>query len=368
MKLLEKKLSERTRKTNGGFIMRKLVLLSVIFLFLGATLGFAAGQEEKAEGELHFGYISKMLTHPWFIEESQGIADRCAELGITYTAIDANLDDEAFMQALESMIVKDVDGLLFCITDPQLGPTVVDRARENGIPVMTIDDNIVDSAGNPVPHVGMPTFEVGYQGGEALAMIAKERDFFAPGNVVKVMSVDLSYKTFIHERTEGYWDALIENSSLTEADIVTDDAKTTMFEEVLPVASALLNSHPEVTHWIVTGINDDAALAPLRVFEENGFPLENVLACGLGGYANSLEEFKKDHNSYIVNKTQPYKEGQVAAQLMWEHITLDKELPEITYVPGVIVIGQDAGREEIGRTCRVLIGSRERSLHPMTFM
>ncbi len=317
--------------------MKKVSVLAVILMIAVSFTGFAAGQQEEGDEQLHFGYISKMLTHPWFIEESAGIADRAAELGVTYTAIDANLDDEAFMQAVESILVKDVDALMFVITDPQLGPTVVDRAREAGVPVLTIDDNIVDSSGKPVPHVGMPTFEVGYQGGEALAEIATERGFFEPGNVVKVMSVDLSYKTFIHERTQGYWQALIENTPLTEADIITDDARTTMFEEVLPVASALLNAHPEVTHWIVTGINDDAALAPLRVFEENGFPLENVLACGLGGYSNSLDEFKKDHNSYIVNKTQPYEEGRIAAQLMWDLVVLGQELPEITYVPGVIV-------------------------------
>jgi L-arabinose transport system substrate-binding protein len=299
----------------------------------------AEGKKEKADdGKLKFGYISKMLTHPWFIQESQGIEDKCEELGVEYVAIDANQDNEQFMQAFENLIARGADAILFCITDPQLGPTVADRAEEAGIPIMTIDDNIVDSNGDPVPHVGMPTTEVGYQGGKALAKEAKERGFMEPGNNVKVMSVTVSFKTFLLERTQGYHKALKEElPSIPDENYIMEDNKTGMFEDVLPVASSILNANPDATHWIVTGINDDSAIAPLRVFEENGFPLENVIACGLGGYKLSLEEFQKDHNSYIVNKTQPHEEGVQAAQLMYDHIVNDKELPEVTYVPGVIV-------------------------------
>ena len=114
-----------------------------------------------------------------------------------------------------------------------------------------------------------------------------------------------------------------------------------MFEENLPVASAILNSHPEVTHWLVTGINDDGALAPLRIFEENGFPLENVLSCGLGGYSTSYEEFQKSHNSYIVTKLQPFAEGETAVQLLYDFLTEGKEPPQMSLIPGVIVTKDD---------------------------
>ncbi len=323
--------------------MRKVSKVLVIAAALSvavATMGaWAAGNAQKdAEKQLRFGYISKMLTHPWFIDESKGLATRSKELGVDYIAIDANQDDEAFMAAFDNLLARNVDAIFFCITDPKLGPAIVDRARAAKVPIMTIDDNIKDSKGNPIPHVGMPTTEVGYQGGEALANEARKRGFFKAGNVVKVMSVNVSFKEFLNERTLGYHAALKKFApEIPARNFIDQDNKTGMFEDVLPVAAAILNANPDATHWIVTGINDDSALAPLRIFEENGFPLDRVISCGLGGYKSSLEEFQKAHSSYIVNKTQPYQQGYMAAQLMYDHIKQGKALPETTYVPGVIV-------------------------------
>jgi len=42
----------------------------------------ANGGGDTADTPLKIGYVSKMLTHPWFIQESQGIEDECDELGI----------------------------------------------------------------------------------------------------------------------------------------------------------------------------------------------------------------------------------------------------------------------------------------------
>ncbi len=297
---------------------------------------FATGQKEE-EGKLKFAYVSKMLTHPWFIEEEKGIKARVEKLGLDYVGVDANLDDEALMQAVDNVIGQGADALMIVVTQQSLGPAVVDKAREVGIPIITIDDTIMDSDGNPIPHVGLPTVETGIMGGHALAKLAKERNFFAPGNVVKVMQIDMSFLSVVHDRTVGYKQALMEDLPLKDEDFIVQDSKTGMFEENLPVASAILNANPDVTHWIVTGINDDGAIAPLRIFEENGFPLENVLACGLGGYIMSYEEFQKSHNSYIVTKLRPFAEGEAAVQILYDYITEGKKMPKETLVPGVIV-------------------------------
>jgi L-arabinose transport system substrate-binding protein len=318
--------------------MKKYLLMFVVCVFVIslALSVFATGQKGD-EGELKFAYVCKMLTHPWFIEEEKGIKARVEQIGLDYVGVDANLDDEALMQAVDNVIGQGADALMIVVTQQSLGPAVVEKCREAGIPVITIDDTIEDSDGNRIPHVGLPTVETGVMGGHALAELAIERDFFAPGNVVKVMQIDMSFLSVVHDRTVGYKAALQEDLPLKDEDFIVQDSKTGMFEENLPVASAILNANPDVTHWIVTGINDDGAIAPLRVFEENGFPMENVLACGLGGYIMSYEEFQKSHNSYIVTKLQPFAEGEAAVQILYDFITDGKEMPQETLVPGVIV-------------------------------
>ena len=319
--------------------MKRAFVIMVLILFVIAALPSIIGatQKEEEDGEIKIAYVCKMLTHPWFQEEERGASEKAEELGVVYIGIDANLDDEAFMQGVDNALAQGVDGLMICITDQAMGPAVSDITKEAGIPLITINDTIVDSDGNPVPHVGIDTYGTCYIGGVALAEMAKERGFFDAGNVVKVMSVDVSFKTFLHERTQGYQQGIIDNSPLTMADCLAEDNETGMFEQVLPVAQSMLNSHPEVTHWLVTGLNDDSAVAPMRVFEEAGFPIENVIACGMGGYSLSYEEFQKDHESYIAIKLQPQMHGSEGVRVLYENIVEGKPLAGNTTTSGVVV-------------------------------
>ena len=308
-------------------------------LLVGGPVFAGGGKEGRGarEGRIKIVYVCKMLTHPWFQEEDKGAREMAAKLGVDYIGIDANLDDEAFMQGIESAIAQGASGIMICITDQAMGPTVTDRVRGAGLPLVTINDNIVDSDGKPVPHVGIDTYGACYAGGKAMADLAEKRGFFRPGNNVKVMSVDVSFKTFLHERTLGYQDGIVENSPLTKADLIAQDNETGMFEQVLPVAQAIINANPGVTHWLVTGLNDDSAVAPLRAFEEAGFPMSNVIACGLGGYSLSYEEFLKGNKNYLTIKLQPQAHGAEGVRVLYEYIAQGKALGGFTPTSGVVV-------------------------------
>ena len=316
-----------------------LALVMVLAAALFALPLIATGAEKDTEDDqIKIAYVCKMLTHPWFQAEEKGAKEMAAKLGVEYIGIDANLDDEAFMQGVESALAQGVDGIAVCITDAEMGPVVYDMVvKEAGIPLVTINDPFVDSSGNQVPHVGLDTYGTCYIGGKAMAELAKERGFFAPGNVVKVMSVNVSFKSFLHERTMGYQDAIIENSPLTKDDMITEDNETGMFEQVLPVAQSILNSHPEATHWLVTGLNDDSAVAPLRAFEEAGFDMDNVIACGLGGYSLSYEEFSKGNKNYLAIKLDPESHGAEGIRVLYESITTGDPIGDLTTTSGFVV-------------------------------
>ena len=130
-------------------------------LLVGGPVFAGGGREGRGarEGRIKIVYVCKMLTHPWFQEEDKGAREMAAKLGVDYIGIDANLDDEAFMQGIESAIAQGASGIMICITDQAMGPTVTDRVRGAGLPLVTINDNILDSDGKAVPHVGIDTYE-----------------------------------------------------------------------------------------------------------------------------------------------------------------------------------------------------------------
>jgi L-arabinose transport system substrate-binding protein len=310
-----------------------LLLVALLMAIAVATPVFAQVQPK----DVKIIYVCKMLTHPWFQEEDKGAKAMAAKLGITYIGIDANLSDEAFMAGIESAISQKASGIAFCITDQAMGPAVTDRLKAAKIPYVTINDNVKQSDGKDAPHVGIDTYGSCFAGGVAMAKLAEKRGFFKPGNVVKILSVDVSFKTFLHERTIGYQDGIIKNSPLKKSDCITMDNETGMFEQVLPVAQGIINAHPEVTHWLITGLNDDSAVAPLRALEEAHFNMDNAIACGLGGYSLSTDEFKKGNKNYLTIKLQPQTHGSEAVRVLFEFITQKKPLKGFTPTSGVVV-------------------------------
>lgn len=314
--------------------MKKALFL---FVTVVAVLLIASPLFGQTKKDVKIVYVCKMLTHPWFQEEDKGAKEMAKKLGVTYIGIDANLSDEAFMAGIESAITQKADGIAFCITDQAMGPAVTDRLKAAKIPYVTINDNVKQSDGKEAPHVGIDTYGSCFAGGVAMAKLAEKRGFFKKGNVVKIMSVDVSFKTFLHERTVGYQDGIIKNSPLKKSDCIAMDNETGMFEQVLPVAQGIINAHPEVTHWLITGLNDDSAVAPLRALEEAGFNMDNVIACGLGGYSLSTDEFKKGNANYLTIKLQPQAHGSEAVRVLYEFIAKKKPLKGFTPTSGVVV-------------------------------
>jgi L-arabinose transport system substrate-binding protein len=306
----------------------------ITLCLLSTLIGCSKTQQTNTEKPLKIGYISKMLTNQWFSQENQGLADACAEFGFTYVSIDANLDDEACDAAINNLIAQEVDALAICITNQGNGPAVAMKCREAGIALITIDDGFVDENGVPVPHVGMPTIEVGELGGITLAEFANERNFFSPGNVVKVLEVDIPSVSVLAPRLQGYKNSLIKLTPLNESDFIRAETSAGMLEDTIPVAQSTVQAHPEVTHWLVGGTSDDAAIACLKAFEEAGISRDNYLVCGLGGYVMAVEEFEKGNNSFVTVVLDPYAEGYIAVELLRDYLTNGAELPKETFVNG----------------------------------
>jgi L-arabinose transport system substrate-binding protein len=291
---------------------------------------------------IKLAYISKMLSHPWFTSEEVGMNACAAEFGFDFFAIDADLSDEACDAAVDNALAQQINGLAITITNQGNGPSVAMKCADRGVALVCVDDDIDDENGNPVPFVGAPVRDLGFLGGEKLAQMANERDFFAEGNVVKVMQLDAPAVTVLKPRLEGYKDALMKNTPLKEEDFIIGETTAAMLEDSLPVAQAVIQANPQVTHWIVTGVNDDTAIAPLKAIEENGkVPRENTLICGLGGYSMSVEEFKKGNDSYICLVLDPYGHGYNAMRVLYEYLANGTPLPAQTLVNGFVVTIDD---------------------------
>ena len=330
--------SDRLGKTEGinmkkikkSTILGAAVLIAVV---IGIIAVNAIVHDKKP---LKVAYVCKMLSNSWFVQEEMGIKKACEELGFEYVGLDSNLNDEQCLSDIDSAFAQNCDILLLCTTNQSMGPNIAERCAEEGVVLITLDDNIVDQQGSDVTHVGMPTKEVGVLGGTYLGNLASERNYFTDGNNVKVIAIDVPTTTVIGPRIEGYKEGLMATTPLKEEDFIIVEAAEGMYEDDIEAASPVIIAHPEVTHWIICGANDDCAIAIMAILEEQGFNMDNTLACGLGGYEMSLAEFKKGNPNYISIVLRPDIEGYKAVYLAHDYIVNGTEMPALTEVNGDI--------------------------------
>ena len=316
--------------------MKKKLPIIIAAAAVVLAIGILAVINIKHEHPLKVVYVCKMLSNSWFVQEEMGIKQACEELGIEYVGIDSNLNDEQCLSDIDNAFAQNCDILLLCVTNQSMGPNIAERCAEEGVVLVTLDDNIVDSQGNGIPHVGMPTKEVGVLGGTYLGNLATERDYFAQGNTVKVLAIDVPTTTVIAPRIEGYKEGLMATTPLTEEDFIIVETTEGMYEDDIEAVSPVIIAHPEVTHWIICGANDDCAIAPMAILEEQGFNMDNTLACGLGGYEMSLAEFKKGNPNYIAIALRPDIEGYKAVYMAHDYLVNGTEMPKLTEVNGSI--------------------------------
>lgn len=302
------------------------------------TTTAAVTTTEETTKTLKVGYVCKLLTHPYFQAQQWGMEKRGKELGVDLVFIDANLKDELCLQAVDNLIAQNVDGIIICVTNQGLGAAVSKKCKEAGVALLAISDTINDENGDPIPYVGIDAYQCGAIGGKPLGELAIKKGFLASGNVVKVMNIDVETVSSIHDRIIGYNDALKKACpELKDSDFITQSSKDGMFEDSLRVASSILNAHPEATHWLVTGINDDGALAAIKIFKEAGFDMNNVLACGMGGWELSIEAFKNGEKNYITTDLFGNVMGEMAINVIYNFLSNGTPMPANSYQEGRVI-------------------------------
>jgi ABC-type sugar transport system substrate-binding protein len=327
------------------YLVSLSLVLGIALVALAACAPKNAGGQTTGKSvsgkQIKIRYISKKLSDAWFSAEDKGAKLKAAELNVDYVGIDADYNNERCMQSIDSVIAEKVDGVAMTITDPGLSPAAIKKLNEAKIPILAIDDPMVDAAGVAIPYLGVPTYSFGKEGGTQLAKMAKERNFFAAGNKVKVLVLEMATIQTVHETALGFADGLKENlPDLKPANVIFTDVKTGSFDDSISAATATFNANPGVTHWIIACADDYPAFASVKMLIENKFDFKKALISGNGCYQPSLDIFNMGGDiakSYISTYMDPFLEGQKMIEFFNDLLRKGIALPKDTRVGGGVV-------------------------------
>jgi len=255
-----------------------------------AAAALALAGPARADDAVKLGYINKMGDHPWFVSEVAGAKKKAQDLGANLSVQDVQFDANLAITTFDTYVADGVKGIAVVVPDKALGPVVAQKAKDAGIALIAVDDDITFKDGSPVPYVGMNAGNIGKQVGTEVARIAKAEGWDKDWSKVRVGSVEDQKADTCMRRNHGAQDAfLAAYPDFPKQNVVSIPYDNTMVSAI-DVVSTTLTANPGVERWIFWSCNDDGVLGSVRATENSGMRPDQVIGIGIDG-SRSCEAF-----------------------------------------------------------------------------
>lgn len=270
--------------------LRRTAAAGLATLAIAIVAGCSSGQEStnsstspggSDDGSLTIALLQKQGDQQYFIDEANG-AKAAAEAGgdVTVNVVDLGTDANKAISDVEAAIAQGVDGIIIVVPDTQIGPQVIQLARDAGIPIMAADDPISDSAGEAAPFTGFDGTSMGEKVGAEAARLFQEAGWSADDT--RILSAFRQDQPNCVERVDGAAKAFTDVIADAPAviDIGTDNSATDAQDK----AGAVITANAGVKHWVVWGCNDENATGVVTALQNSGVAAADIAGVGLGAY------------------------------------------------------------------------------------
>ena len=231
--------------------------------------------------------IYKAGDQTWFIDEGAAAQKAVEEAGGEFIFVDAKMNPEEYLKAIDNAIANKASGIVTCIPDQTMSQAAVDKATEAGIPIVAADDALQDADGNKLaPWVGINAYVIGEANGEWLANYAIDNELVGKEDVgLLLMTMDTVSSCV--PRAEGELAKFTElcpdfpegNIFKADYDGTTDKGNT--------AAAAVITANPQIKTWLVTGANEEGCIGAARALESAGLDADACVV-GLGAYLSLI--------------------------------------------------------------------------------
>jgi len=332
--------------------MKQVTPLSVLAVVLLALTNGCGKKPEDGSAEapspapekVKIGYLVKQPEEPWFQVEWQYAAKAGEDHGFEVMQLPVP-DAEKALNAIDTLGAAGAKGFVICTPDVRLGPAILNKAKMNGLKVMTVDDQFVGPDGKlmaEVHHLGVAARDVGHVSGQSLWDEFQKRGW--PVKETAAGIITFEELDTARERTEGIIEKLIEKGFPKEQ-IHKTPQKTTDIPGSFDAMNILLTKHPNVKYWLVAGMNDTATLGAVRALEGIGFTHKNSLGVGING-TDCIGELQKAATPFFGSILMEANiHGYDSTLAMYKWVTEGVEPPKSRLTGGVLITRENFEKE-----------------------
>jgi ABC-type sugar transport system substrate-binding protein len=252
-----------------------------LVLALAACSSDSGGGAAAAEGEpltIELNVYSRAL--PYYQDLVAGAEKTAGELGVTLNVTYGETDPQLQYDQVENALTGAPDGLIVAPIDQVALIPVVQMASDNGVPVVTVGDNLAEE--------GQP-FQLTFVGTEYEAVGRQKAEFIVDalggqGTVAVIHGI-----RGLHF-TEGQWaDGALPVFEANPGITLVDGGYTGQFttDAGLAATENLLTSTRDLD--AIYFDNDDLALGGVLALQQRGIALEEIVTIGTDGGAPARE-------------------------------------------------------------------------------
>jgi L-arabinose transport system substrate-binding protein len=301
----------------------------------------AAPGTANAGDKVKIGFVVKSATEEWFQTEWKFAQQAADKNGFELVKLEAT-DAEKTLTALDNLAAQGAKGVIVCAPDVKLGPSIVNKCRETGMKLMSVDDRLVGADGKPladVPHLGISAYNIGKKVGQAIVDEMKARQWKMTD--VGALALTIDELETARDRIRGAEEVLLANGFPKER-IYRAAWKKHDIPGAQDVAAVALTQHPEVKKWVFFTSNDDGVLGAVRATEDRGIRAEDVIGVGING-TSGVNDFKKEQPTGFFASVllSPKQHGYNTAEAMYRWVKDGAEPKKETYTEGTLITRAD---------------------------
>ncbi|TDO83418.1 monosaccharide ABC transporter substrate-binding protein (CUT2 family) [Halanaerobium saccharolyticum] len=276
--------------------------LLVVVMVLTLSLAFVGQQAKAQEDEqMEFTLVAHSAAISFWRPVKRGMQDAAEQLGVKVNFTGPpKMNHSRQVAIIENLISSNVDGIGTTITSPTAYDNIVQKALDNGIPVIAF--NTDDTTPNPrMAYIGQTPVEAGKRMGQEIV------EYIEDGSKIAFLIGDPGH-TALQARLKGAQQILDQhNISYDVIDTTTDLANA---------VSTVMNyyrGHQDVAGWF--GVSATATAGGAKAAEKLGLKGE-IVAGGFDLTPTTLQAIKDGYAKFTVDQN-PYLQGYYTVHALY---------------------------------------------------
>lgn len=307
---------------------KMLLVLIAIFSSMIFSCDSVTYKQDHKKSDLVIAVIYKTLDESWFQEESKAAKNKALEMGAKdVITIDAKMNPDVYLSALDNLITQKVNGILICVPDQKLSKLTFDRCNKANIAIIACDDPLTDDEGNYLaPFVGIDSNQIGCDMTNLMVEYLKKNNKLTNLRSSGLLLMTMDSVSSCIPRTEGQLATFTNRLPDFPKENIFQSEYNGQSEKSFYSAASTITANKNIKNWFVMSANEEGTIGAIKALDQSGLA-KNAVAVGLGGYV-AKDEFQKENSPLIASAyISPTEVGKIAAKELMEKLILNKEIP-----------------------------------------